>query len=97
MKITRLMAAVTLCAGVAVPLGAGVAHAADDPCYTSCPPPHVKPHDLNRDPPKVLPLDKSRSLPFTGTDVIELSLIGVGAVGVGTVMVRRSRRSSSAA
>jgi hypothetical protein len=32
------------------------------------------------------------TLPFTGTDVVELVAIGGVSVGVGTVLVRRSRR-----
>jgi len=31
------------------------------------------------------------TLPFTGSDVVELTLIGLGAIGTGTIMVRRSR------
>jgi hypothetical protein len=91
MKITRMLAAVTVFTGVALPLGAGIAHA-DDPCYLKCTPTKVKPFDISRNPPAVLPADTSRSLPFTGADVIELSLIGVGAVTTGAVLVRRSRR-----
>jgi hypothetical protein len=34
----------------------------------------------------------SATLPFTGGDVAGLALIGVGAVGVGYVLVRRGRR-----
>lgn len=33
----------------------------------------------------------SGTLPFTGADVVELSVVGLGAIGVGTIMVRRSR------
>ena len=33
----------------------------------------------------------SGTLPFTGSDVVELSVIGLGAIGAGTIMVRRSR------
>lgn len=33
----------------------------------------------------------SGTLPFTGADVVELSVIGLGAIGAGTIMVRRSR------
>ena len=31
------------------------------------------------------------TLPFTGSDVLELSVVGLGAIGAGTIMVRRSR------
>ena len=31
------------------------------------------------------------ALPFTGADVIQLMVIGLGALGIGSVMVRRSR------
>ena len=31
------------------------------------------------------------SLPITGADVAQLTVIGLGAIGVGTVMARRSR------
>ena len=33
------------------------------------------------------------SLPFTGADVGELAVVGVGAVLVGTLLIRRRRRS----
>lgn len=35
----------------------------------------------------------SGSLPFTGADVAELSALGVAALGAGTLLVRRGRRS----
>ena len=31
------------------------------------------------------------SLPFTGGDIAGITVIGIGAVGIGTLMVRRSR------
>jgi hypothetical protein len=37
------------------------------------------------------PQSTGGTLPFTGTDVAELSVIGLGAIGAGTIMVRRSR------
>ena len=94
MKITRLVAATAVFAGAAVPLGMGVAHA-DDPCYSNCQKAEVLPAEITRAEPAVLPAQTSRaSLPFTGADVVELSLVGIGAVGFGTVLVRRSRRTA---
>jgi LPXTG-motif cell wall-anchored protein len=37
----------------------------------------------------------STSLPFTGADVEELAILGVGAIAVGGVLVRRRRRMSA--
>ncbi len=36
------------------------------------------------------------TLPFTGTDAVELTAIAGATVGIGLVMVRRSRRHASA-
>jgi hypothetical protein len=36
------------------------------------------------------------SMPFTGGDIVALTAIGVGAVGVGVVLVRRSRARRAA-
>ena len=36
------------------------------------------------------------TLPFTGTDIVELTAIAGVSAGVGLVMVRRSRRSATA-
>lgn len=44
--------------------------------------------------PQVIP--KSASLPFTGADVLGLTVIGAGAVGTGAVLVRRGRRRATA-
>lgn len=35
-------------------------------------------------------------LPFTGADIAGLSVVGVAALGAGTLLVRRSRRSRAA-
>ena len=43
------------------------------------------------------PDSKGETLPFTGSDVAEMALIGAGAVLVGAVAVRRSRRSTTPA
>lgn len=39
----------------------------------------------------------SGTLPLTGGDVVQLAVIGVGAIGVGAVLVRRSRSHRAAA
>jgi hypothetical protein len=102
-KFSRVLAASALAAGAGLPLLAGVAHADPDPCYLTCPPKvQVAPADISRSAPVAQPVSaanvarnqSSAALPFTGTDVIELSLIGVGAVAAGTVLVRRSRRTA---
>ena len=38
----------------------------------------------------------SGSLPFTGGDVVGMTVIGAGAIALGTVLVRRSKRSGAA-
>lgn len=105
-KFTRVLAVGALAASASLPVLAGVARA-DDPCYTNCKA-HVMPEDISRSTPqtpaaepvavaRVAPAEAPAqgSLPFTGTDVVELSLIGVGAVAAGTVLVRRSRRATA--
>jgi hypothetical protein len=74
--------------GVAIPAGAF----ADD--YTNPPPsvprgPQVLGTQFNA------PEPKGASLPFTGADVAEMTIIGAGAVLVGAAAVRRSRRSET--
>ena len=56
-------------------------------------PPSVNPNNTTKTP-EVQANTASRpaTLPFTGTDVVELVAIGGVSVGVGTVLVRRSRR-----
>jgi len=55
----------------------------------------VRGNDLNRTP-RVDADTEGSSLPVTGGDIAGLVAIGVAAVGTGTVMVRRSRRSANA-
>jgi len=72
-------------------------------CYTGCVPPQVVassvvPPIVATNPSNagssVIPTEAgSSSLPFTGTDVIELSAIGVGAALVGGMLARRRRPS----
>lgn len=51
--------------------------------------------------PAVIPASDSQApsgeLPFTGGDVIGLTIIGAGALGLGTIMVRRSKAAKATA
>jgi hypothetical protein len=86
--------AATVVSGAIVVLGAAVPGAAFADDYTS-PPPSVprgpEPQVLARsfDPPK------GDTLPFTGADVAQMSILGAGAVLVGAAAVRRGRRNST--
>jgi hypothetical protein len=76
-------------AGVVVP---SVAASADSStCYTGCPAPPPSSHD---GPPPVTKAVKvtSTNLAFTGADIEEMTALGAGALVVGGVLVRRSRR-----
>jgi hypothetical protein len=42
------------------------------------------------------PSSSSGGLPFTGADIAGMSVVALGALGAGTVLVYRSRRSSAA-
>jgi hypothetical protein len=88
-RITRIAAAGAVgVVGALVPLSmAGAAY----PVPPN--PPSVNPNNETR-PPQVEGTQAARpaTLPFTGTDVVELVAIGGISVGVGTVLVRRSRR-----
>jgi hypothetical protein len=86
--------AVTVVSGAIVVLGAAIPGAAFADDYTN-PPPSVpkgpEPQVLARhfDPPK------GETLPFTGADIAEMSILGGGAVLLGAAAVRRSRRSAA--
>jgi LPXTG-motif cell wall-anchored protein len=90
---------------------AGASSSPDGGCYTGCAPPPQLPASGtpagSTDPvatgtgatPAVTPTPSSgglTSLPFTGADVEELAVIGVGALVAGGLLVRR-RRSNLAA
>jgi hypothetical protein len=60
-------------------------------------PPSVNPNNAAKTPNNATNVEantasRPATLPFTGTDVVELVAIGGVSVGVGTVLVRRSRR-----
>jgi hypothetical protein len=89
-RIVRIAAVSAVGAlGALVPLGAAGA-------YPNPTPPEVAPSDTSRQPTSVEAASASRAskpatLPFTGADA-ELVAIGGASVGVGMVLVRRSRR-----
>ncbi|MGD0882528.1 MAG: LPXTG cell wall anchor domain-containing protein [Acidimicrobiales bacterium] len=74
-----------------------VASAATANCYTGCTPPTVANNSVV--PPTTTPgtgttsqtVSGSSSLPFTGADVSELAAVGIGAIVIGGVLVRRRR------
>ena len=74
-------------AGVMVP---AVAAKADSTCYTDCPAPLPQ----GDAPVAVTKADSvsSSSLAFTGADIEEMTAFGAGALVVGGILVRRSRR-----
>jgi hypothetical protein len=97
MKIRLLglgLGSILTLAGVMVP--AVTASADSGTCYTGCTP--TTPPPSGHDP---LPVTKtvsvsSSALAFTGADIEEMTAIGGGALLVGGLMVRRSRRRSRA-
>jgi len=88
-RIVRIAAASAVGAvGAIVPLSIAGAYPEPPPN-----PPSVNPNNQAKVP-NVAANTASRpaTLPFTGTDVVELVAIGGVSVGIGTVLVRRSRR-----
>jgi hypothetical protein len=91
----RMTAAVF--AGAVLTLGLATPTAALASDYTS-PPPSVSPNVLASQYAKAAVAEpKGETLPFTGSDVAEMTLIGAGAVLVGVVAVRRGRRGTTPA
>ena len=87
----------TVFAGAVLALGLATPTAALASDYTS-PPPSVTPKVLASQFQRPAAADaKGGTLPFTGSDVAEMALIGAGSVLVGAIVVRRGRRSTSPA
>jgi len=87
-RVTGAAAVVAL--GVVIPMGV----AAAGPYPTGGTPPEVSPTNV---PTVVAGKQTARTtLPFTGTDIVELTAIAGASAGIGFVMVRRSRRASTA-
>jgi LPXTG-motif cell wall-anchored protein len=60
--------------------------------YPNPTPPNVAPADQGQTSVEPNQITKPSTLPFTGTDVAGLVAIGGASIGVGAVLVRRSRR-----
>ncbi|HEY7948609.1 MAG TPA: hypothetical protein VID75_13105 [Acidimicrobiales bacterium] len=73
-------------AGVVVP---SVTASADSTCYTGCSSPPPSSHQPT---PATKVSVASDGLAFTGADIEEMTALGAGALVVGGVLVRRSRR-----
>lgn len=80
-------AGLALAAMVGLPSAASAA-----PDYVGETPPEVEGNSFTR-PPEVRGVTVTREpgLPITGGDVAGMTLVGLGAIGVGTVLVRRGR------
>jgi LPXTG-motif cell wall-anchored protein len=75
--------------GALVPIGAASAA----PYPNGGTPPEANPNQQTQVSPNTAA--RASTLPFTGTDVAELVAIGGASLGVGFVLIRRSRRVST--
>lgn len=88
-----LVAGLSMGGSVVVPAVA----TADSTCYTGCSPTTggTDGHGPTVDAHTVTPVT-SGALAFTGADIAEMTVVGVGAVGIGGLLVLRSRRRQPA-
>ena len=96
----RQLATTAVLAGTLVTgslIGTGVAYA-DDPntceAYSTECPPEVLPTTITKAPVEVE--GNSATLPFTGGEVVLMSIVGIGAIGAGTAFVVAGRRRKHA-
>jgi len=82
----------------AVPAAAAFADTAPTTCYTGCttaipsPPVTTASTPVVSEPAPIAKTAAGGTLPFTGADIEEMAAVGAGALMVGGLMVRRSRR-----
>jgi LPXTG-motif cell wall-anchored protein len=101
MNIRRLVAASVLVIGIAAPATAAVAAEGEYPLpndvtvlgETLKKAPDVAPAAVAAPAPQTAP---TGNLPFTGSDVTGMVIVGLAAVGAGTVLVRRSKSQETA-
>jgi hypothetical protein len=109
MKRTKVQRVLAVACGpalgvlLAVPVAglvAGTAGAADTGCYTGCTTVTTGINTAPADGPAATtsvattPTTSSGGLAFTGADIEEMAVIGVVAIGVGSVLVSRRRRTA---
>jgi hypothetical protein len=88
---------------VAVPAAVAFADTAPSTCYTGCetsitsPPVTTAVTPVVTEPAPIAKTAAGATLPFTGADIEEMVAVGAGALMVGGLMVRRSRRVRRAA
>lgn len=85
----------TFLTGIAVATALAVPAAASADDYVNNDQPVVAGEEVSRGPAAAPAADAGGSLPITGGDVAGLTVIGLAAVGAGTVLVRRSRRATA--
>jgi hypothetical protein len=101
----RQLAATAVLSGTLVTgslLGTGAAFAAPSTCdaySTSCPTPTKTPEVLptSATKPPVEVEGNSSTLPFTGAEIVGLSVLGLAVIGAGTVLVLAGRKRKHAA
>ncbi len=84
-------------------LGIAAAAHADTTCYTGCKTPAVEQsnhattavNDGSTSSSGTSATSDGGGLPFTGADIAGMTIVGVGAVGLGTFLVQRNRRTAS--
>jgi hypothetical protein len=83
---------------LAVPMGGVLTGAAgaDTTCYTACTTDAtgITTSSGTATTPTPVTTSSSSSLAFTGADISEMAIIGVAAIGVGAVLVRRRRTTA---
>lgn len=95
MKTKAWISKVVVAGGAVVALSLPAAAGAQtSPNYPGGQPPQVMGEQLNRAPTQVLGESVTRGsqpLPVTGGDIAGMVALGLGAIGTGTLLVRRSR------
>ena len=99
-RFRQLVFGGALAAGLVLSVPAPAGAADSGGCYVGCTPPVVNGSSVNGSavvPPTTAanpPGVGASSLPFTGADIVELSMVGIAAVLTGGLLARRRRSST---